>query len=155
MTAGLGYDREWEKQRGETYEHELRAHLRLLGCNVEPFGCGRWHGTALIADLHRLRHPILKMPDLIATRGDAVWLIDAKWPHGTRALIPLAGLRVALFYRAVYGVPVVYVFRGMGAVDSRTCESASVDGEPTGWGSGDPYVVVDPAVLRPVPEVFA
>jgi len=147
-------------QRGEVFEHETAAKLKLLGWAVAQYGVGRFDADERIAaGLHAVESPLMCSPDLLIVRGTDVRFVECKSPtHSVHvfAAIEAADLRASYRWRNLH--PLYIVWRGLGVIDSVDAVAHARPGPQAKGGtdrwSGLPYVVLEQRWLRDFEDVF-
>ncbi len=149
----------WEtrKAAGDLLEQRVAEELTIRDWAVSPYGQGTFD-QAIRSALRQTHSSIRWQPDLIAARGDLVVLIDCKGrmtsTTSNRHAIERAAVQAHLQYSALAGLPVYYVFDGLGVLTPHDVLTAGRVGPHTQVGSGAPYYLIGSGLARPFDAVF-
>ena len=147
------------------WEVELAEGLRARGWNVSEFGQGQLSDEAHLAlrdfrDTYGRPSMIRWLPDLLAWRGDSVYMIDAKSEtaknaNGQNVSIELDAFSVGVAIEKVMNTPMLYVWK-VGAATPRTIDNRwhqRRDGSGTA-GAGTAFLLMSKQYLMPLSDVF-
>jgi hypothetical protein len=150
---------------GRGWEVELAGGLVARGWDVCEFGQGQLSDDAHAAlrnfkDTFGRPSGIRWLPDLLAWRGDQVYMIDAKSElakneAGPNVSIELDAFDVGVALETVLCTPMLYVWRH-GAANPRTISNRWTkrhDGNNTA-GAGTAFLLMDKKFLTPLSSVF-
>ena len=149
----------WEERKtvGDLLEQRVAEELTLREWAVNPWGQGILTSPVQSA-LRRTDSALRWTPDLVATRGEIVVLIDCKGRKTSatrnRHTIERAAVKSHLQFSAWTDLPMYYVFDNLGVMTPHDVLTAGRIGPHTQVGSGAPYYLVPAALARPVDDVF-
>ncbi|WP_078940541.1 hypothetical protein [Streptomyces cellulosae] len=145
------------KAIGDAHERYVAEQLTVRGWEVDPWGQGLLSGR-LQGALRRTDSFIRWFPDLIAAKGEDLVLIDCKGGMTSRKTdrhaVERAAVRAHLQLVAWTGLPVYYVFDGLGVWAPHDVLIAGRKGPHSTAGSGAPYFLISASGARCFDDLF-
>lgn len=145
--------------RGEAHERAVAEKLTENGWHVEAFGQGLFtERTKRAMQQHHPKIMLRWLPDLIASRGTRVILVEAKWSDRTDTdnfSIEIDSMAALTATEVVWGIPVYIVWRDFSCNRAARLRHVRWEPRPTGTqGSNTPYMLVAKKDQHPFDEAF-
>lgn len=142
---------------GTKHEQQVTAVLERHGWTVTPCGQGTYPAPT-IAALKRTDSALRWAPDLIASRGEHVVMIDAKTRVSEdtgRHAISRAAVRAHLQWTAWTDLPMYYVFDDFSTLTPHEVMTLGRTGPHLNVGRRGAYYLIGAGLCRPFEVVFA